>query len=444
MNEELQDELGQAHLASAKDFVEYCNETHAATVADELKDLDTIQVRHLLLALDPRLRAEIFGHLGEEMQVELAESFRSKDLAQTLQFMSPDERADFYQALPQDLQEIILPLLARAQREDLLRLHSYEDGTAGAVMTSDYATLSPQLTAREAIEQLRQEAPDRETIYNSYVIDEERKLIGVVGLRSLIVSPSFKKVADIMETEVISALVDESQEDVAKKIAKFDLLAIPVLDQEGHLLGIVTVDDVLDVAQEEATEDFHLMGSVQDVGMSLREASAWLLVQKRLPWLLVLVLMNVFSGAGIAYFEDVIQATVALVFFLPLLIDSGGNAGSQSATLMVRALATGDVTRSDWLSLLGREVLIALAIGLMMALAVSLLGFYRGGPDVALVVSSAMILVVLTGSLIGMSLPFLLSKFDFDPATASAPLVTSIADIAGVLIYFSIATAWLH
>ncbi len=440
----MQDELGQAHLASAQEFAAYCEETHAATVADELRELDTIQVRHLLLALNPKVRAEIFGHLSEEMQVELAESFRSKDLAQTLQYMSPDERTDFYQALPQDLQEVVLPLLARAQREDLLRLHSYEEFTAGAVMTSDYATLSPQLTAREAIEQLRQEAPDRETIYNSYVVDEQRKLIGVVGLRSLIVSPSYKKVSEIMETEVISAHVDDSQEEVAKIFAKFDLLAMPILDKEGHLVGIVTVDDILDVAEEEATEDFHLMGSVQDVGMSLREASAWLLVQKRLPWLLVLVLMNVFSGAGIAYFEDVIQATVALVFFLPLLIDSGGNAGSQSATLMVRALATGDVSRSDWFNLLGREVLIALVIGFFMAVAVSLLGFYRGGADVAFVVSSAMILVVLTGSLIGMSLPFLLSKFNFDPATASAPLVTSIADIAGVFIYFSIATAWLY
>lgn len=246
-----------------------------------------------------------------------------------------------------------------------------------------------------------------------------------------------------MYRELITAKVEDDQEEVARKMAKYDLIAIPVTNGNEALVGIVTFDDAHDVAEAEATTDFHRMGSVSLMSTSLREASIGLLLVKRLPWLLVLVFMNIFSGAGIAYFEDTIAAAVALVFFLPLLIDSGGNAGSQSATLMVRALAVGDVQLKDWLNLLGKEIITALGIGLCMALAVSFVGFFRGGPDIAVVVSITMVIVVLTGSLIGMSLPFVLTRFKLDPATASAPLVTSLADISGVIIYFSIATWYL-
>lgn len=199
----------------------------------------------------------------------------------------------------------------------------------------------------------------------------------------------------------------------------------------------------LDVQAEEATEDFHRVGTVQKLTESVRTASVFLLYRVRIVWLVLLVFGNIFSGLGIAYFEDTIAAYVVLVFFLPLLIGSGGNAGSQSSTLMVRALATGDVRFSDWGVMIGREVIVAALLGLTMALAVSLLGFIRGGFDVAFVVAASMVLIVLVGSLIGMSLPFLLARFRLDPATASAPLVTSITDILGVLIYFAVATAFL-
>ena len=219
--------------------------------------------------------------------------------------------------------------------------------------------------------------------------------------------------------------------------------ALPVLDSDGVLLGIVTVDDLLDVAEAEATEDFHKVASVGPLATSLRDAGLGLLYRRRIGRLLILVLVNVFSGAGIAYFEDVIAATVALVFFLPLLIDRSGNAGSQSATLVVRAMATGDVHARDWLLLLRRDPGVALLMGLTMAAAVSFMGIYRGGPEVAVVVSLTMIAVVISGSLVGISLPFILHRFGFDPATASAPLVTSIADISGVVIYFSLASWYL-
>lgn len=219
-------------------------------------------------------------------------------------------------------------------------------------------------------------------------------------------------------------------------------------DADDSLVGIVTHDDIHDVVVEEATEDMQKFGGVShsfpDLNLNMKEARWATILRRRLPWLLVLVFMNIFSGAGIAYFEDTIEAVVALVFFLPLLIDSGGNAGAQSATLMVRALALGDIRLRDWFSLLGKEVSVAIGIGLAMGIALSVIGVFRAGPEVAVVVSITMIVTVLFGSLVGMSLPFLLARLRMDPATASAPLITSIADIGGVLIYFSIATWYLR
>lgn len=228
-----------------------------------------------------------------------------------------------------------------------------------------------------------------------------------------------------------------------KVISKYDPIALPMVNGDSVLVGIVTYDDAMDVAEAEATRDFGRVGAVEHLEMSLREAPIRLLYRKRILWLVVLVFGNIFSGAGIAYFEETIASYVALVFFLPLLIDSGGNAGSQSATLMVRALATGDVVIKDWAGMLMRELTVAALLGLTMAVAVSALGIWRGGHEIAAVVSSTMMLIVVVGSLTGMSLPFLLSRFDLDPAAASAPLTTSIADTVGVILYFAIATAWL-
>lgn len=220
-------------------------------------------------------------------------------------------------------------------------------------------------------------------------------------------------------------------------------MAISVTDNEQRLVGIITVDDIMDVIEEENTEDFHKMGTARKININLLDASPLLLIRKRLPWLLILVFMNIFSGAGIAYFEETIQAVVALVFFLPLLIDSAGNAGSQAATLMIRALAVGDVKMGDWFKLIRKEAIVAVLLGLVMALAVSVIGIFRAGTDVAVVVALSMTVVVIVGSVIGMSLPFIFSKLKMDPATASGPLITSISDILGVIIYFSIATWYL-
>src|SRR5690554_3057148 len=286
---------------------------------------------------------------------------------------------------------------------------------------------------------VRQTAPDAETVYQLYIIDAEGRLAGTLSLRQLMVARPGAKVDDIMIKDVISMAVDEEQEEVARVVARYDLLALPVLDADERLVGIVTHDDAMDVAEEEATEDFHKGMSIGQLEDGVSRVPLWSLYRKRVTWLVLLVFANLFSGAGIAYFEDTIAAQVALVFFLPLLIGSGGNAGAQAATLMVRGMATGDVGVKDWSTLLGRELLVGGSLGLSMALAVAPIGVMRGGEAVAM----GMVTIVLVGSLLGMCLPFGLNRLGWDPATASAPVVTTLIDASGVLIYFSIATAIL-
>ncbi|PRD24009.1 UNVERIFIED_CONTAM: Magnesium transporter MgtE [Trichonephila clavipes] len=418
-------------------------DVHPADYAAALTEF-SIQDQWILLTALPRAeQAEVFGYLPAEEQVRLAIRVSRRKLSPIIRQMSSDERADLFNRLTDEQRDTLLPALAQAEREDLLRLTSYEEGTAGAIMTSDYAILQPELTVREAIEVLRREAPDKETIYSAYVVDKARKLIGVVSLRDLILAPVSMRVDDLMNHDPIWASVDMPQEEVAALIAKYDLLALPIVNELEQMVGIVTYDDAMDVAEEEATEDFHKTATIGKLESSVKEAGIGLLYRKRVFWLVVLVFGNIFSGAGIAFYEETISSYLALLFFLPLLIASSGNAGAQSGTLMVRALATGDIKLRDWGYLLGKECLVAGLLGLTMSAAVVGLGFWRGGADIAVVVASTMMLVVLVGSLIGMSLPFLLSRFNLDPATASGPLITSIADVAGVVLYFSIATWYL-
>lgn len=423
---------------------------HPADLADSLDELSTKDAAQVLETLFPHHSAEVLGQLDADLQMDIVLRLSDKRLAEIITNMFSDERVDLIQLLPEERRQNVLRLLAKAEREDIIRLGAYEEGTAGAIMTSDYAVLKPSLTARQALDKLRLEAPDKETIYYTYVVDEERRLLGLVSLRDLIMAPPEKRVEEVMRRDPVTAHVDDDQEDVAKTMAKYDILAVPVVDEKEALIGIITFDDVHDVIEEEASEDFHRMGSIAEgFGPSasdlsgFKPADLYYLFLKRVPWLLALVFVNIFSGAGIAYFENTIQAVVSLVFFLPLLIGSGGNAGSQSATLMVRALATGEVHMKDWFKLLSREILIALAIGLCMGMAVSMIGIFRVGPDVTVVVAMSMVTIVLMGCLMGMSLPFLLTRLRLDPATASAPLIASLADIFGILIYFGIATWYL-
>lgn len=394
----------------------------------------------LLNILSDERAASVLGHLPRESQLEVVGELDDTQLLKLLEEMGSDERADLFNLLSEDRREALLRRMAHQEREDLKRLASYEEGTAGAIMTSDYVAIASGMTVSQAMMRVRQTAPDAETVYQLYVLDSDGHLIGTMSLRQLMVARPGALVDDIMIKDVIYTAVDEEQEDVARIVARYDLLALPVIDSDGRMVGIVTHDDAMDVAESEATEDFHKGMSIGQLEDGVSRVPLWSLYRKRVTWLVLLVFANLFSGAGIAYFEDTIAAQVALVFFLPLLIGSGGNAGAQAATLMVRGMATGDVGVKDWGKLLGRELLVAGSLGITMAIAVTPIGIMRGGEALAMVVALSMVTIVLFGSLLGMCLPFVLERFKVDPATASAPLVTTLIDASGVVIYFSIAT----
>lgn len=423
-------------------------ETRSADIGEVLEEMieddeELPAALSLLDILSAERAANVLGYLPGESQLEVVGELGDAQVLNLLEEMGSDERADLFNLLDEDRREALLRRMAHQEREDLKRLASYEEGTAGAIMTSDYVAIASGMTVSQAMMRVRQTAPDAETVYQLYVLDNEGHLIGTMSLRQLMVARPGALVDDIMIKDVISTTVDEEQEEVARIVARYDLLALPVIDSDGRMVGIVTHDDAMDVAESEATEDFHKGMSIGQLEDGVSRVPIWSLYRKRVTWLVLLVFANLFSGAGIAYFEDTIAAQVALVFFLPLLIGSGGNAGAQAATLMVRGLATGDVGVKDWGKLLGRELLVAGSLGITMAIAVAPIGIMRGGEALAMVVALSMVTIVLFGSLLGMCLPFVLERFKVDPATASAPLVTTLIDASGVVIYFTIATVIL-
>jgi magnesium transporter len=354
--------------------------------------------------------------------------------------MPSDDRVGFFNLLDEPRQKQLIRQLDEDDREDLTALLAYAKGTAGSLMSTDYAVFESGITASEAIDILRETAENKETIYQSYVIDEHKVLIGVVSLRRLIIAKPDTFIDSLLATGLVSTHTDTSQDDVARLITKYDLLALPVRDDHNRLVGIITYDDAMDVIEAEATEDIHKGGSVTNLGNGITTASPFSLYRSRIQWLVILVFANIFTGAGIAHFEDIIGAHLALLFFMPLLVASAGNAGAQSATLVVRGIATGDVVNRDWIRLFKKELLVATALGLTMALTVWIVGMFRTEVAIATTVAVTMIAVVLAGGLIGILLPLLLNRLGVDPAAASIPLITTIADVSGVMIYFSIAT----
>jgi magnesium transporter len=439
---ELQELIDNRQWKELRQELEKLDPAEIAEIIEELKrEGDDI----ILFRLLPRETAkETFFRLEYDKQEELLEGLADRKhlLAELLNDLAPDDRTALFEELPGPVTQRLIQLLSPEERKISIQLLGYPEDSIGRLMTPDYVAVKPGMTIEQALDHIRQFGKDSETLNVVYVVDKNWKLIDEIRLREILLAKSGQTIEDLMDNRFVALNVLDDQETVISVFHDYDRVALPVINTEGVLLGIVTFDDVMDVEEEEATEDFHKFGSIQDLIFNPARAKVILLYKKRIVWLVILVFMNVFSGAAIAGFEDTIQAMVSLVFFLPLLIDSGGNAGAQSATLMVRALATGDVVIKDWLRLVGKELLVALLLGLTMAVAVSIVASFRA-PEIIAVVGLSMICTVLVGSLVGLSLPFIFTLIKQDPATASAPLITSLADISGVLIYFSIATWYL-
>ncbi len=421
--------------------IEHMDAVDIANLIEYLEEEEEIVVFRLL---NRNQAKEVFQLLSHEKQEELIDGLAHKNykLSELLNDIEPDDRTAFFEELPGNVLQPLIQLLSPEERKTAVQLLGYPEDSVGRLMTPEYVAIRPEWTIDRAFAHIRRYGRDSETLNVVYVVDEQWRLIDDIKIRELIFAHPEQLVSELMDRKFVALKAFDDQEKAVKAFRDYDRVALPVVNNEGVLVGIVTVDDIMDVVEEEATEDFHKFGSVSDtIGNPLRQTVAFL-YKKRITWLIALVFMNVFSGAAIASFEGVIQTMVSLVFFLPLLIDSGGNAGSQSATLMIRSLAVGDVKLSDWYMLIGKEVFVSFFLGLTMALGVAAVASFRS-PEIIAVVAITMVLVVMSGSVIGMLLPFIFTRFNIDPAAASAPLITSIADITGVIIYFSVANWYL-
>ena len=357
--------------------------------------------------------------------------------------MAADDRADLFGALDGEAVSRVLGRLPAEEAKDVAVLSNYEDETAGGIMTSEFCRLTPSMTAREAVERVREQATNRETIYALYVLDDEGRLLGVVSLTKLILCPPETTVGEIMYDHPISCAVDADQETVMQRLSHYDFLAIPVVDGDGKMVGIVTHDDALDVALEEADEDAQKMGGVEPLEAPYFETAIVTLIRKRATWLTVLLFAGLMAGTILRGFEVILERAMALIFFLPLIIASGGNSGSQSATLVIRGLAVGEMRLSDWWRIAQRELVSGLALGVLLGLFGVGIAVVWGQPAVSHTVFLTLVAIVTVGSLLGSLLPLGLMRVGVDPAITSSPLVAGLVDILGVLIYVLVALAIL-
>ncbi|MDD4747485.1 MAG: magnesium transporter [Salinivirgaceae bacterium] len=427
-----------------KELKDFANELDAVQLARLIEDVSEGDEVILFRLINRKLSKEVFQLLSFSKQEQIIEGLvqNGRKLSNLINDLEPDDRTAFFEELPGKITQRLIQLLSPEERKIAVQLLGYPENSIGRLMTPEYVAVKPTDTITSTFEHIRTYGKDSETLNVIYIVDTEWKLIDDIKIKEILLASPNQKIEELMDFHFIALNASDDQEVAVKTFRDYDRVALPVINAEGVLIGIVTVDDIMDVEEEESTEDFQKFGSLHSAITDPLRARVFNLYKNRIFWLLALVFMNVFSGSAISSFEEVIQSMVSLVFFLPLLIDSGGNAGAQSATLMIRSLAVGDVKLSDWHKLIGKELIVSVLLGVTMAMGAALIASFRA-PEIILVVSVSMILIVLTGSLIGLLLPFIFTKLKIDPATASAPLITSIADICGVLIYFSIASLWL-
>jgi magnesium transporter len=435
---ELRSMLAEGDTAGLREVAE---ELHPATVAEFTEGLDDAEVWRVFDAMPFERQAEIFPYYPMARQVELVKSGDRQHLGGLLEWMAADNRDDLLRELDPELVEEILPLVAKAERHDIRMLLSCPEGSAGSLMTTEYASLPADITAGEAIARLRSQAPDSESIYYIYVLDPERKLVGFVSLRDLILAKPTALVSDLMQRDVISVRVEEPSDKVVERLARFDFIAIPVVDDRNRLVGIVTHDDVLDAVRQDATDDAQRIGAVAPLGESYLDAAIVSMTWKRGVWLAILFATAALTAMVLAR-SPLTHAW--LIAFIPLVIASGGNSGNQSATLVITALSTGDCRLSDWRRILRREFTLGLLLGALLAVPGYLLALaYAPNPVQALVIPLTILAVVMLGTLVGSGLPLLFRSIGLDPALMSNPFVSAVVDIVGIVIYTGVSLALL-
>ncbi|UZQ55005.1 magnesium transporter [Trichothermofontia sichuanensis B231] len=411
-----------------------------ADIADAIEGLPEAQQALAFRLLPKDEAAEVYEYLDSSVQQILIEDFKRQDVLNIVERMSPDDRARLFDELPAKVVRRLLEQLSPEERQATALLLGYEPGTAGRIMTPKYIQLKENFTVSRALERIRNLADTTETIYYLYVTDANRRLTGIVSLRDLVTAQPHQTVGEIMTRDVIFVNTDTDQEEVAHLIQRYDFLAVPVVDREQRLVGIVTVDDVIDILEEEVTEDIYTLGGVQSGGDDYFQTNLLTVARRRVVWLLVLLLTNTLTSAVIRSQDEILAKVVALAAFIPLLIGTGGNVGAQSATVVIRGISTDKLRLREAFDIIQREAIAGMILGLMLGTIVTLWAYVlQGSLLVAIAVGISLWAISMLASISGAALPFLFQAIGFDPALMSAPFITTAVDVLGVFIYFSVA-----
>lgn len=433
--------LTQHQFKAVRSILDVMNEVDIASLLSDLEDKELA----LAFRLIPKDKAaEVFANMNNSMQTYLVEMFTEKELKELLDDLYMDDTVDMLEELPANLVIRILDTVSQSERNMINLLLNYPDDSAGSIMTTEYVGLRQPMTVAESMAHIKRTGIHKETIYTCYVTDK-RKLIGIVTAKELMTSEDEALIQDLMETEIISVNTHTDKEEVAQLFRKYDLLALPVLDAEGLMVGIVTFDDAMDVMVEEATEDITIMAAMSPTEKTYFETSVFNHAKHRIGWLLILMFSATITGSIINKYEDAFAAIPLLVSFIPMLMDTGGNCGSQSSTLIIRGIALNEIKFHDILKVLFKEFRISLIVGIALAAAngIRIMIIYRN-PLLAVVIALSLSVTIVLSKLIGCILPLLAKKVHLDPAIMAAPLITTLVDTCSILVYFNIATQAFH
>ena len=429
-----------------QEFKEKARECLPVDIAEGLEEVeDSSKVIKLFRMLPKDIASDVFSYMTSDQQQLIAESATNAEIKALVDDMFMDDAVDFLEEMPANVVKKVLQNADETTRATINQLLNYPENSAGSLMTIEYVDLHDYFTVRKAMDYICRTGIDKETVYTCFVIDDQRHLVGQVSLRKLIIAPESTVIRDIMDTNIVSAKTTDDQEAVADDFRRYDLTSIAVCDKEERLVGIITIDDIVDVIQDENTEDIKKMAAIIPSDEAYLKTSVWNLVTHRLPWLLLLMISATFTSTIITHFETLLSGAVVLTAFIPMLMDSAGNSGSQTSVTVIRNMALGEVELSDWLRVLFKELRVAVLSGLALA-AVNFLRmmiFTSAGTMVSLTVSVTLLCTVVIAMAVGCLLPMGAKRLGLDPAVMASPMITTIVDACSLLIYFMIASAML-